>query len=98
MDGGESIGCAALGRKDAQTGELKRLYVRGAAQGQGLGRRLVLAVIEHARELGMRRLVLDTIERKMGTAVRLYESLGFRATGRRQAGGYELLDMELDLI
>jgi GNAT superfamily N-acetyltransferase len=76
-NGAGAVGCIALRRFDATTGEVKRLYVRPAARGQGLGDALALQVIEAAREIGYRRLVLDTLE-PMTEARSLYRSRGFR--------------------
>jgi GNAT superfamily N-acetyltransferase len=75
-----ALGCVALRRHDAASGEMKRMYVRDRGRGQGLGRRLAAAVIEEARRRNYRRLLLDTLP-KLTTAIGLYRSLGFREIG-----------------
>ena len=72
-----AAGCIALRPFDATTGEIKRLYVRPAFRGTGLGAKLAVRVLEAARAAGYDRLVLDTLDR-MDAAVRLYGKLGFQ--------------------
>lgn len=70
-------GCVALKQLDPRTAEMKRLFVRSAYRGTGLGRRLTLQVADIARRNGCGRLVLDTLP-KLTEAIALYRSLGFR--------------------
>ncbi|MCJ1710983.1 N-acetyltransferase family protein [Clavibacter michiganensis subsp. phaseoli] len=56
------------------------VYVRDAFQGQGIGRALVEAVVEHARAAGKRAVFAD-IEAGNTGSIRLHERLGFRQVG-----------------
>jgi putative acetyltransferase len=57
--------------------ELKRLWIRPNARGLGLGRTLVNAVIDRARQAGKSQLLLDTAPQSMPAAYRLYLEMGF---------------------
>ncbi len=77
--GEELAGCVALRRLDARRGEFKRLYVRPAFRGRGLGKLLVEWVIREARAAGYAELVADTTP-VMQEALALYERMGFERT------------------
>lgn len=75
-EAGISVGCVGAQRLDEESCEMKRLFVAPVARGSGAGRALAEAVIARARDLGYRRMYLDTSVRQT-EAIGLYRSLGF---------------------
>lgn len=75
------LGCGFMRMLDANRAELKRLYVRDLARGLGLGRRLIEARIEKAKEMGATTILADTV-RGNSSLLALYDRLGFGETGR----------------
>lgn len=79
---GALAGCCALRPLDnadiPNAAEMKRLYVRRAFRGFGLGRQLAEAILDAARQAGYASVLLDTLD-DMEAARNLYADLGFQS-------------------
>ena len=77
---GSIAGCCGLRPLDsvdyANAGEMKRLYVRKAFRGFGLGRQLAEAILDAAHQAGYACVLLDTLD-EMESARALYADFGF---------------------
>ena len=78
---GEFVGAAGLRRiENDVTCEIKRMFIQPGFQGAGMGKALMNALIQKARQLGYQTIKLDTLGPKMPAAVKLYKSFGFVET------------------
>ncbi len=75
----QPAGCVALKEIDAQTCEMKRMFVYTQFHGKGIGYALAKAIIDEARAIGYSSMKLDTSFRQV-EALKLYESFGFKKT------------------
>jgi putative acetyltransferase len=96
--GGEVVGCVGLRPLEPGICEMKRLWVEPGFAGRGIGRALAENIVAAAREVGYRRMRLDTIPARMPAAQHLYEALGFReipAYYHNPLAGVVMLELEL---
>ena len=79
---GEVVGTATglTAPDEPGTTLLVAMFVAAPARGQGIGERLVAAVVDHARSDGADRVLLHVVETNPG-AERLYTRCGFARTG-----------------
>lgn len=73
---GEAAGCIALRKLDEQRCEMKRLYVRPAFRGHRIGDALVDRIIQDAKAIGYRYMLLDTLP-FLESAIHMYQKRGF---------------------
>jgi GNAT superfamily N-acetyltransferase len=73
---GHAIGCGGLQRLDAETGEVRRIFLDQTERGRGTGRRLLVGLEEHARRLGYKRVRLTTGDGQP-EALGMFQSAGY---------------------
>ena len=78
FSGDQLAGCIAMRKLEEDVCEMKRLFVRDQFRGQKIGMHLIEKLIDEARKERYSKMYLDTFPPKMGKAVSLYESHGFR--------------------
>ena len=75
----DCVGCVGLRPLNDTVSEMKRLYIKPAYRGTGLGRLLAEKVLKFAFESNYTKIMLDTLS-SMESAQGLYRSLGFAET------------------
>jgi GNAT superfamily N-acetyltransferase len=73
---GEPVACGVVKTIAPGVGSLKRMWVAQSARGLGLGRRLLAALEQEARDLGLGMLQLET-NRTLTVAIALYRRAGY---------------------
>lgn len=73
---GNRAGCIAMRKISDSICEMKRLYVKEEYRGLGIGKKLIMMIIEEARKLHYNYIRLDTLP-TMKKAQELYIKLGF---------------------
>ena len=86
-DDGTAIGCGGVKLLDAKTAEIKRMWLAPAARGRGLGRALLVALEQAARDLGATEGRLDT-NATLESALALYRRHGWREVGAYNDNAY----------
>ena len=98
--GGAAVGCGMYRTLAPGTAEIKRVYVRDAARGQGAGLALMQALVDRCRAAGFSRILMDS-GTPLAAAKRLYLSMGFRLRGPYQdvpeAARPHLIFFQMDL-
>lgn len=72
----EVAGCIGLRKIDSENCEIKRLYVRPEFRGQKIANKLVEMIINDAKKIGYKNMLLDTLPFLEG-AIHLYKKFGF---------------------
>ena len=77
FDNGEMVCTGALRQLDKDTCELKRLWLLHEYHRQGLGYRMLLELLSIAKEMGYRRVRLQTDAEAQSRAIDFYKQFGF---------------------
>lgn len=78
-ENGNLFGTVGLYPIDEKTVELRKMYFSKTLRGQGLGKQTLHRMIEKSKELGFKRIYLETAT-PLKEAIHLYQKFGFQPT------------------
>ena len=88
-----SYGIVAMGAGEAH---ILNICVRGTLRGRGIGRQMLMLLIERSAQAGMQDVFLEVRPSNLH-AIALYQSVGFVEVGRRR-GYYQAVDGREDAL
>jgi putative acetyltransferase len=94
---GQCVGCCALVPTGEGEFEVAKMAVTSTCQGLGIGRKVLQAVIDAARSVGVHHLHLET-NHTLTPAIHLYESMGFRHVEPAAPSPYARADVFMELV
>jgi putative acetyltransferase len=97
VEDGAAIGCVALMVMPDGGFEVAKMAVTEAHKGRGVGRELMAACIERARQAGARRLYLET-NSALAPALALYRRFGFHEVEPAEPSPYARADVVMELL
>ena len=93
---GRIVCMGALRKKSKEMGEIKRMRVHPDYQRRGCGQTILTNLETRARELGYKKLCLDTTTKQL-PAQRFYKKNGYREVSRTFYAGLEIIYFEKKL-
>lgn len=97
LEGNKVLGVCALKKIDQRRYELCKMAVEKQARGKGIGRALMQAAIDRAREMGAKELFLETSS-KLAAAIKLYEKFGFKRVPLSAHTDYARTDTAMRMV
>jgi len=91
--GDDPLGCVGLKALDAQTAEVKRLFVAPEGRSRGVASLLMDELHAHAERAGFARLVLDVMPSR-GAVIEWYRRLGYVEVAAPEENPYGMVFME----
>ncbi len=95
--GTDAVGCCALLNMHGGSYEVAKMGVAESERGKGVGRALLQYAVSDARDMGIRRLYIET-NSVLKNAIHLYESVGFRHILPAAPSPYQRADVFMEML